>query len=199
MGGLLFQEKKNRCSQKRADDLPCYIHDFPSAVIEAKAGYKAAGAGLRQAREYAGILGLKFVYAAHGHGIIEFDFIPGREQEITSFPTPDKLWTRLRAWQSLDAQTATRFLAPFHLLSKKTQRYYQEIAIKHAVQEILQGKRRILLTMARSLFLSAMTAIKLKIVRRSKAERCILPFTKQSPGTNAFQGFTGITPKIFSI
>jgi type I restriction enzyme R subunit len=43
---------------------------------------------------------------------------------------------------------AKSLLTPAHHLSGKTPRYYQEIAINRAVQAILQGKRRILLTMA---------------------------------------------------
>ena len=39
-------------------------------------------------------------------------------------------------------------LAPYYHLSGKTPRYYQEIAINRAVQAILQGKKRVLLTLA---------------------------------------------------
>ena len=39
-------------------------------------------------------------------------------------------------------------LAPYYHLSGKSPRYYQEIAINRAVQAILQGKRRVLLTLA---------------------------------------------------
>ena len=141
-------EKIYRRPQKRADYLLRYTRDFPIAVIEAKAEYKTPGAGLQQAKEYAEILGLKFAYATNGHGIIEFDYLTGRESELSHFPTPDKLWARLCASQGLDGGTGARLLAPFNLLSGKTPRYYQEIAINRAVQAILQGKRRILLTMA---------------------------------------------------
>jgi len=141
-------EKIYRRPQKRADYLLRYTRDFPIAVIEAKAEYKSPGTGLQQAKEYAEILGLKFAYATNGHGIIEFDYLTGREREFSSFPTPDELWIRLCGSQGLDEKTASRLLAPFNLLSGKTPRYYQEIAINRAVQAILQGKRRILLTMA---------------------------------------------------
>ena len=39
-------------------------------------------------------------------------------------------------------------LAPIYHLSGKSPRYYQEIAINRAVQRILQGKRRVFLTLA---------------------------------------------------
>jgi type I restriction enzyme R subunit len=132
-------DKIFRRPQKRADYLLRYTRDFPVAVIEAKAEYKTAGAGLQQAKEYAEILGLKFAYSTNGHGIIEFDYLTGKESE---------LWGRVCSSQGLDKKTAEHLLAPFNLLSGKTPRYYQEIAINRAVQAILQGKRRILLTMA---------------------------------------------------
>ncbi len=141
-------EKIYRRPQKRADYLLRYTRDFPIAVIEAKAEYKSAGAGLQQAKDYAEILGLKYAYATNGHGIVEFDYLTGKERELAKFPTPDQLWKRLCAAQGLNEEAASRLLAPFNLLSGKTPRYYQEIAINRAVQAILQGKRRILLTMA---------------------------------------------------
>jgi len=141
-------EKIYRRPQKRADYLLRYTRDFPIAVVEAKAEYKTAGAGLQQAKEYAEILGLKFAYSTNGQGIIEFDFLSGQEREITALPNPGELWTRLKGTQGLDDTAAARLLSPFYLLSGKIPRYYQEIAINRTVQAILQGKRRILLTMA---------------------------------------------------
>lgn len=95
------------------------------------------------------MLGLKFAYSTNGHGIIEFDYTTGKERELDAFPTPADLWQRLRADKKLtDDATAQRLLTPSNHLSGKTPRYYQEIAINRAVQAILQGKRRSLLTMA---------------------------------------------------
>ncbi|MCX6875233.1 MAG: hypothetical protein NTW21_15715 [Verrucomicrobia bacterium] len=59
---------------KRADFLFFYERGFPPAVLEAKAAWKAAGAGLQQAKDYAELLGLMFAYATNGHEIIEFDY-----------------------------------------------------------------------------------------------------------------------------
>jgi type I restriction enzyme R subunit len=140
--------KVHRRPQKRADYLLRYTRDFPIAVIEAKAEYLSPGTGLQQAKDYAEILGLKFAYATNGHGIIEFDYLTGLEQEITRFPTPMELWERLATSQALDEDKKKRLLAPFNHLSGKSPRYYQEIAINRAVQAILQGKKRLLLTMA---------------------------------------------------
>lgn len=140
--------KIKRRQQKRADYLLRYTRDFMIAVIEAKAAYKLPGDGLQQAKEYAEILGLKFAYSTNGHGFIEFDYLSGKEREISSFPTPDELWVHLRSSQNLSQELSSRLLTPCYIQSQKSPRYYQEIAINRAVQAILQGKPRVLLTMA---------------------------------------------------
>jgi len=140
--------KVKRRPQKRADYLLRYRRDFPIAVVEAKSIYATPGDGLQQAKEYAQILGLKFAYATNGRGIVEHDFLTGRDNDLADFPSADDLWGRLRASEGIDEKTAERVLAPYYHLSGKTPRYYQEIAINRAVQGILQGKRRILLTLA---------------------------------------------------
>src|SRR5499427_6162661 len=64
---------------KRVDYLLRYTRDFPLAVVEAKAAYKAAADAVQQAKQYAEMLGLKFAYATNGHEIIEVDYVTGRE------------------------------------------------------------------------------------------------------------------------
>lgn len=130
--------------QKRADYLLRYTRDYVIAVVEAKASYRSAGDGIQQAKEYAEMLGLKFAYSTNGHGVIEFDFLTGQEKVLDSFPTPDELWHRLQGTEKIpDA-----ILTPSNHTSGKSPRYYQEIAINRAVQSIMQGKPRVLLTMA---------------------------------------------------
>jgi type I restriction enzyme R subunit len=142
-------QKVRRRTQKRADYLLRYTRDFMIAVVEAKAAYKSPGDGLGQAKEYAEMLGLKFAYSTNGHGIIEFDYNTGKEREIETFPAPDDLWQRFRTHQNiLDEKTIHKILTPSNHLTGKTPRYYQEIAINRTVQNLLQGKPRILLTMA---------------------------------------------------
>ena len=89
-------DKVRRLPQKRADYILRYRRDFPIAVVEAKSIYANPGDGLQQAKDYAQILGLKFAYATNGHGIVEHDFLTGRDNDVDSFPTADELWGRLR-------------------------------------------------------------------------------------------------------
>ena len=111
--------------------------------------HKSPGDGLQQAKDYADILGLKFAYATNGHGIIEFDYLTGLRVSSTGFLHRRNFGRGCAQAEGLTDETAAqRLLTPFSQLSAEGPRYYQEIAINRAVQAILQGKRRILLTMA---------------------------------------------------
>jgi len=145
---VLIGNRAIRRPQKRADYLLRYRRDFPIAVVEAKAIYRTAGDGLQQSKEYAQILGLKFAYATNGHSITEHDFLTGLDNEIQNFPRPSELWDRLRAAENISESVGERLLTPYYHLSGKSPRYYQEIAINCAVQAILHGKKRVLLTLA---------------------------------------------------
>jgi type I restriction enzyme R subunit len=141
--------KVYRKKQKRADYLLSYAPDVTLAVVEAKSAYKLPSDGLQQAKEYAKFLGLHFAYATNGHGIVEYDFDTGQEREVASFPTPGGLWDRLRGTTMLhDKAVQKAILTPTFHMSDKPLRYYQEIAVNSAVQAIVHGQKRVLLTMA---------------------------------------------------
>ena len=130
-----------RGKQKRADYRLRYTRDFPIAVVEAKASHRTAGDGLQQAKDYAKILDLKFAYATNGTEIIEFDFLTGLERIVAAFPTPEELWSRLRAGRCLtDDRAALQFLTPCYHQPEKQLRYYQQIAINRVVEAILRGQ-----------------------------------------------------------
>lgn len=137
-----------RQKQKRADYLLRYARDFMMAVVEAKAAYRRPGDGLQQAKQYAQILDLRFAYSTNGHGIVEFDFLTGLETVITAFPTPDELWHRLESVGLVPPEQVDRFLEPFYRFPGHGPRYYQEIAVNRTVRAVLNGDRRLLLTMA---------------------------------------------------
>jgi type I restriction enzyme, R subunit len=140
--------KTGRRKQKRADYLLRYTRDIALAVVEAKAEYKLPGDGIQQAKDYAETLNLKFAYSTNGSGIIEFDYLTGGEREVKTFPTPDELWLRLRAKSKLSKEATERLLTPGLHTPGKTPRYYQEVAINRAMEHILSGKQRTLLTLA---------------------------------------------------
>jgi type I restriction enzyme R subunit len=133
---------------KKADYLLRYSQNFLIAVVEAKREYKTAAEGMQQAKEYAQILGLKFCYSTNGKEILEFNFITGLETKIEKFPTPTELWNRLNSVEPIKPEIQETFLKPFVATPGKEIRYYQQIAINRAVKTILEGKQRILLTLA---------------------------------------------------
>ena len=137
-----------RRRRKFADYLLCYNRDTPLAVVEAKRKNKSPQDGLQQAKTYAELLDLKFAYSTNGEGIVEFDYTTGKITELDSFPTPAELWRRLKGDEGLTDEMAEQLLTLFNLSSGKRPRYYQRIAINRVAQAVLQGQKRLLLTMA---------------------------------------------------
>ena len=138
-----------RRPSKRVDYLLRYRRDFTLAVVEAKPEYKTAADGLQQAKRYAEMLGLKFAYASNGPDTIEFDYFTGNEKAISAYPSPEELWRRYRDGKKLKDDTAVeQLLTPINFTLRQGERYYQEIAINRAIEAIVTGGRRILLTMA---------------------------------------------------
>jgi type I restriction enzyme R subunit len=145
---IVIGKKVGRRKPRRADYILRMSRNFPIAVIEAKAAYKKPGDGLQQAKEYAEMLNVKFAYSTNGHGIIEHDYITGSERELNEFPSPDEMWGRLKENEGINEDVAEKLLQPYFNLPGKQPRYYQEIAINRAIKAVLQGKKRILLTLA---------------------------------------------------
>jgi type I restriction enzyme R subunit len=92
-------------------------------VLEAKAIYEHPGDGLQQAKEYAQILGLKFAYAFNGRGIVEHDFLTGREVDLDAFHSPEGLWGRFRRFVPL-------LYAPCALICMSRQKCDLELSTK---------------------------------------------------------------------
>jgi len=137
-----------RQRKKRTDYLLRYTRDFPIAVVEAKRHHRMPSDGMQQAKDYADLLDLPFAYSTNGNGIVEFDRFTGLETVRDNFPTPEELWERYRAGRELTDENAARLLTPFNLIGGKHPRYYQQIAINRAVDAVLAGRKRLLLTMA---------------------------------------------------
>lgn len=144
------EEKYFRRPGKKADYILRYKPDFMIAVVEAKAIYKKPGDGLQQAMEYAEILGLKFAYSTNGRGIVEHDYLTGKDIALDDFPPGDELWARLEHDMGLvDEKDVRDFFFPYYRgTGAVIPRYYQEIAINRAVQAFIKGNKRILICMA---------------------------------------------------
>ena len=144
----------SRGKAKRADYILSYKPNIPIAVIEAKDNKHAIGDGMQQALVYAETLNVPFVFSSNGDGFVFHDRTGiGTEKETTldndSFPSPEALWARYRAWKGLTSEEETIVLQDyFDDGSGKTPRYYQVNAINTAIEAIAKGRDRILLVMA---------------------------------------------------
>jgi type I restriction enzyme R subunit len=116
------------------------------AIIEAKRLDKHPTEGLQQAIKYAEKLKVKYVFATNGKQVYEFDLSTGKGDYIDSFPTPDEIYNR--SFENLTPVKEDLLSVPFYLTGDKQPRYYQENAVKKAVEAIANNEKRILLTLA---------------------------------------------------
>ncbi len=149
-------KKHRRGDALRADYVLEFRPGVPIAVVEAKRAYAIPGKGLQQAKNYAQLLDLPLAYSTNGKGIVEDDRDTGLENDkLKAFPSPATAWTRYRAWKGIvDDSVSDGVLLPFNRSLRnadgtvKEPRYYQRVAINRAVEAILQGDKRLLLTLA---------------------------------------------------
>ena len=160
--------KHRRAAELRADYVLEYRPGIPIAVVEAKREHAIPGTGLQQAKNYAQLLDVPFAYSTNGEGIVEDDLNTGIERgDLEAFLSPEVLWSRYREWKGIDELVVGGLLGPFNRWlrnpdgSVKEPRYYQRIAINRAVEAILGGRKRLLLTMATG---SGKTFVSMQIV-----------------------------------
>ena len=130
----------------KADYVLVY-HGKQLGVIEAKRISLHETEGVAQAKRYAERLNIRFAYSTNGKQIYRIDMKTGREDYIDRYPTPDELW---HATYTQPSDWRDRFSAiPFEDKSGTWQpRYYQHNAIEATLEAIINGKDRILLTLA---------------------------------------------------
>lgn len=145
--GKIINEEGKREKGKKADYVLYYSPGLPIAVVEAKRLKKSALEGIGQAKNYAKMLGIYFAYSTNGREIEEFDFTTKKQETIDRFPTPEELYRRYVQF-TFKAEAKTDPLLIPYCTQNKEPRYYQEAAIKSVIEAILNGRKRILLTMA---------------------------------------------------
>lgn len=137
---------------KKADYVLCHEHNTPLAVVEAKDHRDhSVGSGMQQAIDYATALDLPFAYSSNGEGFLEHDMLTGKERELSmdALPSPEELWERFKAVKQITPEQEPLVSTPyFYGSTRKSPRYYQEVAINRAVTKISQGQKRLLLVMA---------------------------------------------------
>ncbi|WP_127162473.1 EcoAI/FtnUII family type I restriction enzme subunit R [Veillonella sp. VA141] len=147
--------KVSRAEGKKADYILYLNPQKPIAIVEAKSNKYSISHGLQQAMDYAKMLDVPFAYSSNGDGFYEHDYLTGTERELSldEFPTEEELVARLMEESNnghgLDPAVKKIIDQPYYS-SQNTYppRYYQRVAVNRAVEEIAQGKDRLLLVMA---------------------------------------------------
>ena len=148
--GRIIDDYGNRKGALKPDYILFIERDFPIAVVEAKDESHHHAAGLQQAKRYAQMLHVSFAYSTNGHKIEEYDFITKRQTTIEGFPSPQQLWERYSIWKFGRVVSIKKnpLAYPFKIVRGKKPRYYQIAAVKKVIEAFLDGRKRILLTMA---------------------------------------------------
>lgn len=137
------------------------------ALIEAKKSNEPPDKGLEQAKNYARLNNVHFIYSSNGHQFVEYDSFTGKTSEprsLEEFPTPSEIRERYERGLeiSLEGESARPLLMPYPG-GEATRRYYQDAAIRSALEKIAQGKKRILLYLATG---SGKTVIAVHILKK---------------------------------
>ena len=143
-----------RGEKKRADFVLYHRGHLPLAIIEAKDNKHSVGAGMQQALEYAEALDIPFVYSGNGDAFLEHDRLTKIEPiesefPLNEFPSPDALYSRYVKTKGLVAEQEKVISQDYYQeIDGKSPRYFQQVAINRATEEIVKGKNRLLLVMA---------------------------------------------------
>lgn len=122
------------------------------ALIEAKKNNEPPDKGLEQAKKYALLNHVPFVYSSNGYLFVEYDDFKGKTSDpcpLEEFPTPQELRERYEVGigVSLESENAKQLIIPY-VGGEASRRYYQDAAIRAALEKIAQGKNRLLLYLA---------------------------------------------------
>lgn len=122
------------------------------ALLEAKKNTEPPGKGLEQAKKYARLNDVPFVFSSNGHLFVEYNFFTGKTsglQPLEKFPAPSELRQRYEKELgfSLESEKAKPLLVPYPG-GEATRRYYQDAAIRAVLEKIAQGRNRALLYLA---------------------------------------------------
>jgi type I restriction enzyme R subunit len=122
------------------------------ALIEAKKEKEPPDKGLEQAKTYARLNHVPFVFSSNGHLYVEYDSLTGktsRPLSLASFSAPADLRRRYESYLgvSLDSEKATAFLVTYPG-GEASRRYYQDAAIRAVLETIARGHKKALLFLA---------------------------------------------------
>lgn len=144
-----------RSSPKKADYILYINANNPIAIVEAKDNNHSVSYGMQQAITYAKMMKIPFAYSSNGDAFEEYDFLTGKECQISleDFPTPDELYARFKRESNngeglSDTEEAIINQPYYSGQNTNTPRYYQRNAINLTLDAIAKGQDRLLLVMA---------------------------------------------------
>ncbi|MEO0005562.1 MAG: DEAD/DEAH box helicase family protein, partial [candidate division WOR-3 bacterium] len=120
--------------------------------LEAKKNTEPPDKGLEQAKRYARLNNVPFIYSSNGYQFVEYDSFTGKTSSpcpMADFPTPPQLRQRYEKAMgiSLEEERAKPLLVPYPG-GEASRRYYQDAAVRSALEKIIQGRKRLLLSLA---------------------------------------------------
>lgn len=144
-----------RGKAKFADYMLYYNRATPIAIVEAKDANHSVSHGMQQAKEYAAMMDVPFVFSSNGFGFQEYDFLTGKERTLTmdEFPTKDELYARFMHESNKGGGITADELKVINQPYCTGQdiyppRYYQRNAVNRTVNAVARGQKRMLLVMA---------------------------------------------------
>jgi type I restriction enzyme, R subunit len=156
--GVDIIEGKPRRRERGRTDYLLRIRVNPSsqpvavALIEAKKSNEPPDKGLEQAKKYARLNHVPFVYSSNGHLFVEYDNFTGHtspHRPLEEFPTPLDLKSCYERGigSPLESEKAKPLLIAYPG-GEASRRYYQDAAIRAVIEKIGQGKKKMLLFLA---------------------------------------------------
>jgi type I restriction enzyme R subunit len=122
------------------------------AIIEAKRESELPSLGLQQGQDYRRRFHVPFVFSTNGHLYAEWAEDTGQtvdNRPLAQFPTPDELRLRYEILKgySLAEERAKALLMPYKG-GEAARWYFQDAAIRAALEKMAQGGKRVLLSLA---------------------------------------------------
>ncbi|MEO0166031.1 MAG: DEAD/DEAH box helicase family protein [candidate division WOR-3 bacterium] len=150
--GRPIRREKGRIDYLLRIKINPFTQPLAIALLEAKKNNEPPDKGLEQAKRYARLNNVPFIYSTNGYLFIEYDGFTGKTSEprpIEEFPTPSELRRRYEEAMgfSLESEQAKPLLVPYPG-GEATRRYYQDAAIRAVLEKIARGEKRALLYLA---------------------------------------------------
>ncbi len=125
---------------------------MPLAILEAKAEDKLPSLGIQQAKDYMKKFNVPFVFSTNGKLFAEYGVDTRQIKDTLSlldFPTPEELKERYEKNNGfkLDSEAAKPLLMPYKG-GEAARYYFQDAAIRAALEKIAVGKNKVLLSLA---------------------------------------------------